>query len=75
MKYKISILLLLITHILSSTAFARQEIEVIPYKISTPTDNFPVETGKDYAKIIAIAAGLSKDIIIIPHEITYTFRD
>ncbi len=72
MKYKIPLFFLLfLLQCLSAKAFAQQEIEVIPYKISTPTDNFPVETGKDYAKIISIAAGLSKDIVIIPHERAY----
>jgi hypothetical protein len=71
MKIKISIFILLfLLKILSSLAFAQQEIGVIPYKIANPTDTFTVEDGKEYAKLVSIAAGISKDILILPHERT-----
>jgi hypothetical protein len=62
------LIFLIYLQIFSLIAFAQQEIEVIPYKITNPTDNFPVETGKEYAKLVSIAAAISKDILIIPHE-------
>jgi hypothetical protein len=48
--------------------FAQQETAVIPYKIANPTDNFTIETGKEYAKVVSLAAALTKEITIIPHE-------
>ena len=68
MKFNYKIAIILLFQFLTVKAFAQQEIEVIPYKIANPTDNFTIETGKEYAKLISIAASLSKDIIIIPHE-------
>jgi hypothetical protein len=61
-------LIIFLLQIFTIIAFAQQEIEVIPYKIANPTENFPIETGKEYAKLVSITAALNKDIIIIPHE-------
>ncbi|MFH0977369.1 MAG: vWA domain-containing protein [Spirochaetota bacterium] len=46
---------------------AQQETAVIPYKIDNPTDSFTIETGKEYAKLVSLAAGLTKRISIISH--------
>ena len=71
MKLNNKILILFLFQFLTINAFADKEILVVPYKIANPTDNFPVETGKDYAKLIALASAVSKEISIIPHERVY----
>ena len=76
MKLKNKILILFIFQFLTINAFAEKEILVVPYKIANPTDNFPIETGKDYAKLIALASATAKEITIIPHErVYYAFKN
>ncbi len=59
------IIYLLITAV---NSYAQLEIEVIPYKIENPSENLTLEHGREYAKLVSLAAAIKKDIIIYPHE-------
>ncbi|MBN1496409.1 MAG: VWA domain-containing protein [Spirochaetes bacterium] len=50
---------------------ARAEIAVIPYKVNTPSADFPESTGRDYARLVALSSLLAKEKIEItsPREI------
>lgn len=54
------------------SAYAQLEIEVIPYKIENPTPGFTLKEGREYAKLVSLAAAIKKDIIIYPHEKVYS---
>ncbi|MBN2400912.1 MAG: VWA domain-containing protein [Spirochaetes bacterium] len=65
--YYIILILLLQTYTINVLA---QETAVIPYKIANPTENFTIETGKEYAKLVSLGAMLSRDVSFIPHNRT-----
>lgn len=56
---------------LLGTGIAHAEIAVIPYKVNNPSADFPESTGRDYARLVALAAILAKEKIEItsPREI------
>lgn len=47
---------------LSQAISASAEIAVLPYKIDSPSENFPAGLGEEYAKIMAVAAAVSRGI-------------
>ena len=60
------ILLIFIT----ANAYAQFEIQVIPYKISNPGNNFSINTGREYARLVTLASAIKKNIVIYPHAKT-----
>ncbi len=67
MNINLKLYLLIFLLGISSFAYA-QRLEVIPYKIANPTDNFTIDDGKEYAKLAALAAALRKGMPIISQQ-------
>lgn len=64
MKFILKSIIIIFLLSITLKSYAQQQIVAVPYKVANPTENFPIETGHEYAKLVSLAAAISKDITI-----------
>ncbi|MBN2039734.1 MAG: VWA domain-containing protein [Spirochaetes bacterium] len=70
MKIIHTIIKVILVTFITADAYAQFEVQVIPYKILNPGNDFSISTGREYAKLITLASAIKKNIVIYPHTKT-----